>query len=81
MTYNGSVPGPLIVVHEGDYVELTLINPKENTFLHNIDFHAATGALGGGALTQVSPGQKAILRWKATPYRACSSTTAPPAAR
>ena len=23
-TYNGSVPGPMIVVHEGDYVELTL---------------------------------------------------------
>ena len=22
--YNGSVPGPMIVVHEGDYVELTL---------------------------------------------------------
>ncbi|MGI9533529.1 MAG: multicopper oxidase domain-containing protein, partial [Thermodesulfobacteriota bacterium] len=31
MTFNGSVPGPLIVVHEGDYVELTLINPKTNT--------------------------------------------------
>ncbi len=24
MTFNGSVPGPLIVVHQGDYVELTL---------------------------------------------------------
>ncbi len=24
MTFNGSVPGPLMVVHEGDYVELTL---------------------------------------------------------
>ena len=30
MTYNGSVPGPLMVVHEGDYVELTLINPETN---------------------------------------------------
>ncbi len=27
MTFNGSVPGPLLVVHEGDYVELTLVNP------------------------------------------------------
>lgn len=26
MTFNGSVPGPLMVVHEGDYVELTLID-------------------------------------------------------
>src|SRR5262249_8431185 len=64
-TYNGSVPGPMIVVHEGDYVELTLRNLPHNTLEHNIDFHAATGALGGGALTKVSPGQQAVLRWKA----------------
>ena len=25
-TFNGSVPGPLIVAHEGDYIELTLVN-------------------------------------------------------
>ena len=66
MTYNGSVPGPLIVVHEGDYVELTLVNPKTNTLLHNIDFHASTGALGAGELTQVSPGQQVKVRFKAT---------------
>jgi nitrite reductase (NO-forming) len=66
MTYNGSIPGPLIVVHQGDYVELTLINPSTNTLTHNIDFHAATGALGGGGLTLVNPGQQVILRWKAT---------------
>lgn len=64
--YNGSVPGPLIVVHEGDYVELTLINPKTNLLPHNIDFHASTGALGGGELTNIAPGQKVVLRWKAT---------------
>jgi nitrite reductase (NO-forming) len=29
MTFQGSVPGPIIVVHEGDYVELTLVNPRE----------------------------------------------------
>ena len=28
MTFEGSVPGPMIVVHEGDYVELTLVNPR-----------------------------------------------------
>jgi nitrite reductase (NO-forming) len=36
MTYNGSMPGPLMVVHEGDYVELTLVNPDTNTMPHNI---------------------------------------------
>ncbi len=65
MTFNGSNPGPMIVVHEGDQVELTLINPKSNTFVHNIDFHASTGALGAGALTHVSPGEKVKIRWKA----------------
>ncbi|MCZ0812376.1 MAG: copper-containing nitrite reductase [Pseudomonadota bacterium] len=66
MTFDGSVPGPMMVVHEGDYVELTLINPVDNMLQHNIDFHAATGALGGGALTLVNPGEKTILRFKAT---------------
>jgi len=66
LTFNGSVPGPLMVVHEGDYVELTVYNPPENTLQHNIDLHAATGALGGAQLTLVSPGEKAVLRFKAT---------------
>jgi nitrite reductase (NO-forming) len=66
MTYNGSMPGPMMVVHEGDYVELTLVNPATNTMPHNIDLHAATGALGGGALTHVNPGEQTVLRWKAT---------------
>jgi len=66
MTFNGSVPGPLMVVHEGDYVELTLRNPDTNTMAHNIDFHSATGALGGAELTLVNPGEQAVLRWKAT---------------
>ena len=66
MTFNGSVPGPMIVVHQDDYVELTLVNPESNTLQHNIDFHAATGALGGGALTVVNPGEKAVMRFKAT---------------
>ncbi len=65
MTFNGSNPGPIMVVHEGDYVELTLKNPKTNLLVHNIDFHAATGALGGGALTKVAPGEQVVLRFKA----------------
>jgi len=65
LTYNGSVPGPMIVVHEGDYVEVTLRNLPANLMEHNVDFHSATGALGGGALTKVLPGEQAVLRWKA----------------
>ena len=66
MTFNGSMPGPLMVVHEGDYMEVTLVNPETNTMPHNVDFHAATGGLGGGALTHVNPGEQAVLRFKAT---------------
>jgi nitrite reductase (NO-forming) len=66
MTYNGSVPGPLMVAHQDDYVELTLINPETNSLAHNIDFHAATGALGGGGLTLINPGEQVTLRFKAT---------------
>ncbi len=66
MTFNGSIPGPMMVVHEGDYVELTLVNPDTNEMPHNIDFHAATGALGGAALTHVNPGEQVKLRFKAT---------------
>ena len=66
LTFNGSVPGPIIVVHQDDYVELTLVNPETNTLMHNIDFHAATGALGGAGLTQVNPGEEVVLRFKAT---------------
>jgi len=66
MTFNGSIPGPMMVVHEGDYLELTLVNPDTNEMPHNIDFHAATGALGGGALTHVNPGEQVTLRFKAT---------------
>ncbi len=66
LTFNGSVPGPIIVVHQNDYVELTLVNPETNKMVHNIDFHASTGALGGGDLTRVTPGQEVILRFRAT---------------
>ncbi|MBP9837977.1 MAG: nitrite reductase, copper-containing [Proteobacteria bacterium] len=64
-TYGGSVPGPMIVAHVGDYVEVTLVNLKKNTMPHNVDFHSATGALGGGELTLVAPGEEVVLRWKA----------------
>lgn len=64
LTFNGSVPAPIIVAHQGDYVQLTLVNPKTNTLTHNIDLHSATGAMGGGDLTEVAPGQEATIRFR-----------------
>ncbi len=54
-----------MVVHQDDYVELTLIHRTQHA-AHNIDFHSATGALGGGALTVVNPGETTVLRFRAT---------------
>lgn len=69
MSFNGTVPGPMIVVHQEDYVELTLVNPTSSTMLHNIDFHASSGALGGADLTKVNSGEEVVLRFKATKPR------------
>jgi len=66
LTFNGSVPGPLIVVHQNDFVELTLKNPATNSMMHNIDFHAATGAMGGGDISEVNPGEEVTFRFRAT---------------
>lgn len=65
LTFNGSVPGPMIVAHQGDYVELTLKNSSSNQLRHTIDLHAATGALGGASLMKVDPGESKTIRFKA----------------
>ena len=65
LTFNGSVPAPMIVAHEGDWVEMTLVNPKSNSMSHNLDFHAATGALGGAMKDKVAPGEEVVLTWQA----------------
>lgn len=65
MTFGGTIPGPMMVVHEGDYLELTLVNPVGNEHVHNIDFHASTGAMGGGDITVIAPGQEVTMRFKA----------------
>lgn len=74
MAFNNHVPGPVPVVFQWDWVDLTLVNATtdtvrfgttDNQLAHNIDFHASTGALGGGELTIVAPGQEVGLRWRA----------------
>lgn len=48
MVFNGTIPGPVIAVHQGDKVEITLKNEGKQT--HSLDFHAAittTGANSG----------------------------------
>lgn len=64
-TFNGTVPGPFLRVREGDTVELTLYNDESSTHNHSIDLHAVTGPGGGAVLTQVEPGGRKTIRFKA----------------
>ncbi len=65
LTFNGSMPGPIIVAHQDDYIEVTLKNDSSNQLRHTVDFHAATGALGGAGLMKVDPGESKSMRFKA----------------
>jgi nitrite reductase (NO-forming) len=64
-TFDGTVPGPMIRVMEGDTVELTLVNPDTNAVGHNIDLHAVNGPGGGAGVTNVLPGESKTFSFKA----------------
>lgn len=64
-TFDGTVPGPLLRVREGDTVKLTLENDPTNLHHHSIDLHAVTGPGGGAVVTNVAPGEKKLLTFKA----------------
>jgi nitrite reductase (NO-forming) len=64
-TFDGTVPGPLLRVMEGDTVELTLTNPATSTVGHNIDLHAVNGPGGGAAVTNVAPGESKTFTFQA----------------
>ncbi len=64
-TFDGTVPGPMLRVMEGDTVEVTLINPAENEGTHNIDLHAVNGPGGGAAVSTVAPGETKTFTFKA----------------
>lgn len=64
-TYGGTVPGPMIRVRRGDFVELHLQNHPGNTMPHNIDLHAVTGPGGGAASTFTAPGHQTQFSFRA----------------
>ncbi|MGE0601214.1 MAG: copper-containing nitrite reductase [Dehalococcoidia bacterium] len=64
-TFNDTVPGPLIRVHVGDTVELSLTNNTSNMMTHNIDLHAVNGPGGGAPATDVAPGETRTFTFKA----------------
>lgn len=64
-TYNGTVPGPMIRVRQGDDVELTLRNSTDSAVTHSIDSHGVIGPGGGGKVTQTPPGGSSTFKFKA----------------
>ncbi len=64
-TFDGTVPGPLLRVMEGDTVKVTLVNPADSSVAHNIDLHAVNGPGGGAAVTNVAPGETKTFTFKA----------------
>lgn len=64
-TYNGTVPGPMLRVREGDTVEFHLKNAADSQHPHSIDLHAVTGPGGGAVLTQTKPGEEKVFTFKA----------------
>ncbi len=61
-TFEGTVPGPVLHVKQGDTVKFTLLN--NGTEGHSIDFHAAQTPWDKNYVTIV-PGQSLSFDWKA----------------
>lgn len=64
-TFNGTVPGPMVRVRQGDTVELTLTNAADSQMPHNIDMHFVNGPGGGADVTMAAPGQTKVARFQA----------------
>ncbi|MDE1957586.1 MAG: nitrite reductase, copper-containing [Xanthomonadaceae bacterium] len=64
-TFNGTVPGPMIRVRQGDTVELHLKNAADSHMAHNIDLHAVMGPGGGAAVSMTPPGHESVFTFKA----------------
>ncbi len=64
-TFDGTVPGPMLRVREGDTVSLTLHNDPSSLHMHSIDLHAVTGPGGGATVTDVMPGESKTMKFKA----------------
>lgn len=64
-TFDGTVPGPMLRVREGDTVSFTLHNDKSSLHMHSIDLHAVTGPGGGATVSDVKPGESKTFQFKA----------------
>lgn len=64
-TFGGTVPGPMIRIRVGDYVEFNLHNHPSSKMPHNIDLHAVTGQGGGAEGSMTIPGHSSKFSFRA----------------
>lgn len=62
-TFDGTVPGPVLRVKQGDIVNFTLVN-KDSTMAHSMDFHAAQTPWDKNYI-DVEPGESFTFKWEA----------------
>lgn len=65
MTFDGTVPGPMLRMRVGDTMELHLHNEMESMLPHSIDLHAVTGPGGGADFTQTMAGETSVFTFRA----------------
>ncbi len=61
-TFNGTVPGPVLHVRQGDTIQFTLVN--HGSMQHSIDFHAAQTAWNVN-YKSINPGESLSFTWTA----------------
>lgn len=64
-TFDGTVPGPMLRIRQGDTVDFVLHNDATSLFPHSIDLHSVTGPGGGAVYTQTLPGGETGFSFKA----------------
>ncbi len=65
MTFDGTVPGPMLRMRIGDTMEVRIKNEMQSTLPHSIDLHAVTGPGGGAVFTQTLAGETSAFTFRA----------------
>lgn len=65
MTFDGTVPGPMLRMRIGDTMEVRIKNEMQSTLPHSIDLHAVTGPGGGATSSFTAPGHETQFTFQA----------------
>jgi FtsP/CotA-like multicopper oxidase with cupredoxin domain len=65
-TYDGTIPGPIIRVTQGDHVKVTLKNQTQHP--HSIHFHSIHPSNQDGVFQTVLPGESGTYEFDAQPF-------------